>query len=85
MVTLKHNHDTINMNKCKWFQDRFKFVRMGVAAGIKKPSNSKNDKNFNLDIPKTWIYMHMNIVPFWLYRHLFPIYELYMLPWIYIL
>ena len=30
---LKHHRDTLKMKKCKWFQDRCKFLGMNVVAG----------------------------------------------------
>ena len=36
MGVQKHHNATLKLNKCKWFQDRCKFVGMEVAAGEKE-------------------------------------------------
>ena len=39
----------IKLKKCKWFQDRCKFVGMYVATGGTQPAQSKNEVFKNLE------------------------------------
>ena len=40
---LKHHHATLKLKKYKWFQDKYKFVGMYVAAVITQHTQSKNE------------------------------------------
>ena len=50
---LKHYHATLKLKKCKWFQDRCKFVGMAVAAGGTQPAQSKNEAFPKIEQPNT--------------------------------
>ena len=39
---LKHHRATLKLKRCKWFQDRCKFVGMDMEAGVTQPAQSKN-------------------------------------------
>ena len=58
---LKHHHDTLKLKKCKWFQDKCKFLGMEVAAGGTKYKQSKNEAFSKLEKPNTWGDLHMII------------------------
>ena len=45
---LKHHRATLKVKKCKWFQDRCKFLGMDMAAGGTQPAQSKNEDFVNL-------------------------------------
>ena len=49
------------MKKWKCFKDRFKFIKIAVAAGGSQPTNYKNDTFEKLDIPYTWDNVHIII------------------------
>ena len=40
---LKHHCNTSNLNNCKWFQYKYKFVGMDMVAGETQPAHSQND------------------------------------------
>ena len=46
---IKQHVTNINLKKCKWFQDRCKFVGMYVATGGTQPAQSKNEVFKNLE------------------------------------
>ena len=58
---------------------------MDVAEGGTQPSQSKNEYFFKLDKPNTWGELSMLIGIFVFYSQLFPLYELYIRPCMYIL
>ena len=41
LYVLKHHRAILKLKKCKWFQDRCKFVGMYVESGVTQPSQSK--------------------------------------------
>ena len=42
IYVLKQHCDRLNLKKCKWFQDRFKFVGMHMVEGVTKHEHTKN-------------------------------------------
>ena len=42
LEVLKHDHATLKLKRCKYFQDRYDFVVMDVASGETQPAHSKN-------------------------------------------
>ena len=58
---------------------------MYVAAGGTQPAQYKNEDFSKLERPNTWEDLHMIIGLFRLYSQLFPLYELDIRPWRYIL
>ena len=50
---LKHHHATLKLKKCKWFQDRYEFVGIYVAAGGTQSAQSKNKAFVKLEQPST--------------------------------
>ena len=81
---LKHHCATLNMKFFKWFQDRWKFVGMDVAAGATQPAQSKNEAFVDLERPNTWGDLHMLIGVFGFYRQFLTLYDLDIIPWRYI-
>ena len=45
---LKHHHIMLKLKKLKWFQERWDFVLMDVAAGVTQPKHSKNEIFYNM-------------------------------------
>ena len=50
---LKHHIPTLKLKKCKWFQYRYEFVVMDVAAGVTQPAQSKNEAFAKIERPNT--------------------------------
>ena len=50
---LRHHHATLKLKKCKWFQDRYEFVGIYVAAGGTQSAQSKNKAFVKLEQPST--------------------------------
>ena len=53
MEIFMHYRATINLRKCKWFQDKCKFVRVDVCAGGNRPAHSKFSTFDKLGPPQT--------------------------------
>jgi hypothetical protein len=51
---LMHYKATINLRKCKWFQDKCEFVGFDVCAGGNRPAHSKFTAFEKLGPPQTW-------------------------------
>ena len=51
---LKQNPTTLNLNKCKWFQDSRKILEVYVAAGGTKSARSKNYTYDKIKKPNIW-------------------------------
>ena len=82
---LKHHHATLKLKRCKWFQDRYKFVGMYIAAVGTQPAQSKNQAFEKIERPNTWRDLRMLIGVFGFYNPFLPLYNLYIRPWRYIL
>ena len=82
---LKHHRATLKLKKGKWFQDRCEFVGMDVAADGTQPAQSKNEAFAKIEQPNTWGDLHMLIGLFGFYSQFFPLHDLEIRPWRYIL
>ena len=71
---LKHHLSTLKLKKCKWFQDRYKFVGMDVKAGETQPAQSKNEAFAKLERPNTWEDLGILIGIFGFYIQFLPLY-----------
>ena len=78
---LKHYRATINLKKCKWFQDRCEFVGVDVGAKGNSPAHSKFDAFEKLGRPRTWSDIRMLIGVFGFYSKHLPMFELEISPW----
>ena len=58
---------------------------MDVLAGGTQPAQSQNETFSGLDRPNTWGDLHMLIGVFGFYSQLLTLYEIYIIPWKYIL
>ena len=82
---LKRHRITLKPKNCKWFQGRCEFVGMDVSAGGKQTEQSNNEAFTKLEGPNTRGDLHMIIGVFVFYIQFFPLYELDIRPWRYIL
>ena len=85
LYVLKLHHATLKLKRCKWFQYRYEFVVMDVAAGGTQPAQSKSGAFFKIESPNTGGYLRILIGIFGVYSQFLPLYELYVIPWGYIL
>ena len=76
----KQRRDTLNLNNCKWVQDMWKFVGMGVSAG-ERPCTLKKKSFENIYQPNTWGDIRMLIGIFGLYSPFLPLYDLEIRLW----
>ena len=58
---------------------------MDISEGGTQPAHSKNESFAKLERPNTWGDLSMVIGLFGFYSQFFPLYELYIRPWRYIL
>ena len=70
---LKHHRNTIKLKRCKWFQDRCKFLGMDVAEGGTQPAQSKNKTFYQPEKPNTGVDLRMLIGIFGLYSKFFSL------------
>ena len=82
---LKHHRATLKLKKCKCFQDSCKFVGMDVAEDGTQPAQSKNEAFAKIERPNTWGDLLMLIGLFGFYSQFFPLHDLEIRPWRYIL
>ena len=73
---MKHYCRILNLKKCNFFKDRFKFIRIDVASGGSQPTHYKNDTFDKIDRPNTWYNVHIIIGIFGFYIHYLLLYEL---------
>ena len=85
MDFLKYHRATLKLKKCKWFQDRCEFVGMDIPEGGTQPVQSKNEAFAKLERLITWGDLRMIIGIFGFYSQFFPLYELDIRTWRYIL
>ena len=78
---LKHCRATINLKKCKWFQDNCEFVGVDVGAKGNNPSRSKFEAFEKLERLQTWSDLRMLIGVFGFYSKHLPLFELVISPW----
>ena len=82
---LKQHHTTIKLKKCKYFQNRCKFVGMDLADSGTQTAQSKNEAFSKLEWKNTRGYLHMLIGIFGFYIQYLPLYDLDIRRWRYIL
>ena len=80
LYALKHHQAKLKMKNRKWFQERCKFLGMGVAAGGTQPAQSKNEAFTKLERPNTWGDLCMIIELFGFYRNFLPLDDLDIIP-----
>ena len=82
---LKPHSATLKLKKCKWFQDRCKFLGMDVAEVRRQPAQYKNDYFPKIERPNKWGDLHILIGIFGFYIQSLPLYKQDIIPWRYIL
>eukprot|EP00957_Ditylum_brightwellii_P111901 8533594-Ditylum_brightwellii.AAC.1 len=78
---LKHYHTTVNLQKCKWFQDHCEFIGIDVDQGSNYPARSKQDVFWAIAPPIAWADPWMFIGMFGFYSKQLPLYKLQIIPW----
>jgi hypothetical protein len=81
LEVLMHYQATINLRKCKWFQDKCEFVGVDVCSGGNRPAPSKFAAFEKLGPPQTWSGIRMLIGVFGFYSKHIPLFELELGPW----
>ena len=78
---LKHYHATINLKKCKWFQDKCEHAGVDVGTKENIPAHSKFEVFAKLGRPRTWSDIRMLIGVFGFYSKHIPMFEIEIYPW----
>ena len=81
LEVLMYYRETINLRKCKWFQDKCEFVGVDVCAGGNRPAHSKFAAFEKLGPPQSWSDIRMLIGMCGFYSKHIPLFELELGPW----